>query len=85
MKKTNEQLLSEIKELLEFPCVCEESKQDVILKSCEKLSFEKLCEVAVFLRIRISGITSIANSPNKVKEMKDVKDNLDNLFKKYGI
>lgn len=85
MKATKEQLLDRIKNFLELPGVCDESKRVAILTNCDKLSFEQLCEVAATLRIRARKLASIANSPEKAQEIKDVKDSLDKFFAKYGI
>ena len=85
MQATKEQLLGRIKNFLELPGVCDETKRIAILTNCEKLSFEQLCEVAATLRIRARKISSSANSTEKTREIKDAKDSLDKFFAKYGI
>jgi hypothetical protein len=85
MKTTKKQLLDRIKDFLELPGVCDESNRAAILKNCEKLSLEQLCEVVVTLRIRTRKLLSIARSPDKLQEIKDAKDSLNNFFVKYDI
>lgn len=84
-KLTKEQLLSNIKELLEMPGVCVQEKRTQILDLCQTLSEEDLGKIAATLRIRYRSLLRLARSPEKRQEIQGVKNEIDTLLQKYGI
>ncbi len=83
MLQTKEQLIERVKLLLELPGVCDTLKSDLIINRCNNLTFEQLCEVLVFLRIRVASLKKLASSPTKLIALNKSLDNLTNIINKY--